>query len=55
MDYVASNVDLLSVAKSRDAGKSSAMLRIAVQKAIHTLSINTSASIEVDLGSDKKI
>lgn len=55
IQHVAPKVNLLSVAKSRDAGKSSAMLRIAVQKAIHTLSINTSASIEVDLGSGQKI
>lgn len=54
IQHVAPNVDL-SVAKSRDASKSSAMLRIAVQKAIHALSTNTSASIEVDLGGGQKI
>lgn len=55
IQHVAPNVDLLSAAKSRDASKSSAMLRIAVQKAIHTLSMNSSASIEVDLGGGQKI
>lgn len=54
IQHVAPNVEL-SVAKSRDASKSSAMLRIAVQKAIHALSTNTSASIEVDLGGGQKI
>lgn len=52
--HVAPNVDL-SVAKGKNAIKSSAMLRIAVQKAIHTLSTNTSASVEVDLGGGQKI
>uniref|UniRef100_A0A0C9S566 TSA: Wollemia nobilis Ref_Wollemi_Transcript_21746_2457 transcribed RNA sequence n=1 Tax=Wollemia nobilis TaxID=56998 RepID=A0A0C9S566_9CONI len=55
MRYVAPDINPLSVGKSGDAVKVAAMLRIAVQNAIHTLSSHNSASVEVDLGNGMKL
>eukprot|EP01018_Ginkgo_biloba_P032642 Gb_20061 [translate_table: standard] len=53
--YVAPNLDPLCENKTGDAIKIAAMIRIAAQKAIHTLSLQDSATIEVDLGGGQKI
>eukprot|EP00252_Welwitschia_mirabilis_P011546 TRINITY_DN2581_c0_g1_i1.p1 TRINITY_DN2581_c0_g1~~TRINITY_DN2581_c0_g1_i1.p1 ORF type:complete len:577 (+),score=101.99 TRINITY_DN2581_c0_g1_i1:293-2023(+) len=53
MNYVAPDLD--PVAKTKEAVKACAKLRIAAQKAIHALSTQNSASITVDLGNGKNI
>lgn len=55
MRYVAPNVDSFSVRKTIEANGIAAGLRIATNKAIHSLSSHESATIEVDLGGGQKI